>query len=156
MQFRATDGGASARTAKLAPMRPRLLTTVVAVAGLAVVVPPPVTAEPGRPATAAAAATARRPVSTAVGVAAREFRLSVYRPRVRAGEVRFNVTNYGEDVHDLVVRDSRGRVRGRTAELRPGRRAVLALRLGRGAYRLSCDVADHASRGMRAGLKVVR
>ncbi|MBB4663183.1 hypothetical protein [Conexibacter arvalis] len=116
-----------------------------------------------RPATAhfTAAATARRGKprpkrSTAVGVGAREFRLSVYRPRVRVGEVRFNLTNYGEDAHDLVVRDRRGRIRGRTPEVRPGGRAVLSIRLGRGGYRLSCDVADHARRGMRATLKVVR
>jgi hypothetical protein len=149
-------------------MRPRLLTTVAAVAGLTVAAPSPVAADsvrrPAAPAirpapagaVPAAPAAARRPVSTAVGVAAREFRLAVYRPRVRVGEVRFNLTNYGEDVHDLVVRDARGRIRGQTADVRPGRRAVLSLKLGRGAYRLSCDVADHAQRGMRAGLKVVR
>lgn len=105
----------------------------------------------------AATARSRRPVpSTAVGVAAREFRLSVYRPRVPVGEVRFNLTNYGEDTHDLVVRDARGRVRGRSADVRPGRRVVVAVRLGRGTYRLSCDVADHARLGMRATVKVVR
>jgi len=103
-----------------------------------------------------AAASARPKRSTAVGVAAREFRLSVYRPRVRAGEVRLNLANYGEDAHDLVVRDRSGRVRGRSEEVRPGGRTTLALRLGRGGYRLSCDVADHARRGMRATLKVVR
>jgi uncharacterized cupredoxin-like copper-binding protein len=108
----------------------------------------------GSPPAALAAARPKR--STAVGVGAREFRLSVYRSRVRAGEVRFNLVNYGEDAHDLVVRDRGGRIRGRSEEVRPGRRTTLALRLGRGGYRLSCDVADHAERGMRAALKVVR
>lgn len=102
------------------------------------------------------AAAARPKRSTAVGVGAREFRLAVYRSRVRAGEIRFNLVNYGEDAHDLVVRDGGGRVRGRSVEVRPGRRTTLTVRLGRGGYRLSCDVADHAQLGMRASLKVVR
>lgn len=103
-----------------------------------------------------AAATAQRPVSTAVGVSAREFRLTPYRTRVPVGEVRFNVTNYGEDVHDLVVRGAGGRLLGRSAEVRAGGRAVVRLRLRRGTFRLSCDVADHAQRGMRATIRVVR
>ncbi|ADB49533.1 cupredoxin domain-containing protein [Conexibacter woesei] len=94
--------------------------------------------------------------STAVGVSAREFRLTPYRTRVPAGEVRFNLTNFGEDAHDLVVRSASGRVVGRSAEVRAGSRTVLRVRLRRGSFRLSCDVADHARRGMRATLKAVR
>jgi len=127
---------------------PRLLGTVVAAvpAALAVVV-----------ATVPAAPAAKRPAaSTAVGVSQREFRLTPYRTRVPVGEVRFNVTNFGEDVHDLVVRDARGRVLARSAEVEAGGRLTLAVRLKRGRYRLSCDVADHAERGMRAALTVVR
>lgn len=128
----------------------RFLTTAVAAvaAGLAAVAHAPAAEAP------AAAAGPKR--STAVGVGAREFRLAVYRSRVRVGEVRFNLVNYGEDAHDLVVRDRSGRVRGRSEEVRPGRRTTLTVRLARGGYRLSCDVADHAQRGMRAALKVVR
>lgn len=107
---------------------------------------------------AATAPAARRaaPVSTAVGVSQREFRLTPYRTRVPVGEIRFNVTNYGEDTHDLVVRSAAGRVLRRSAEVRPGARAAVVLRLRRGTYRLSCDVADHAQRGMRATIRVVR
>jgi plastocyanin len=96
------------------------------------------------------------PVSTAVGVSQREFRLTPYRTRVPAGEVRFNVTNFGEDVHDLVVRDARGRVLRRSAEVKAGGRTVVRVKLRRGAYRLSCDVANHAQLGMRAAFTVVR
>ncbi|MDW5593782.1 cupredoxin domain-containing protein [Conexibacter stalactiti] len=103
-----------------------------------------------------AAPAAKRPVSTAVGVSQREFRLTPYRGRVPAGEVRFYVTNFGEDVHDLVVRDTRGRVIKRSPEIRAGARASVTVKLRRGRYRLSCDVADHAQRGMRAALTVVR
>lgn len=152
MQFRHARAGASARAAKLAGMQSRrFLTTAVAAvaAGLAAAALAPAAEAP-------AAAAARPKRSTAVGVGAREFRLAVYRSRVRVGEVRFNLVNYGEDAHDLVVRDRSGRVRGRSEEVRPGRRTTLTVRLARGGYRLSCDVADHAQRGMRAALKVVR
>ncbi|MDO8211910.1 cupredoxin domain-containing protein [Conexibacter sp. CPCC 206217] len=119
---------------------------VCAVLGAAALTPALVAAQAKRPA----------PASTAVGVSQREFRLTPYRTRVPVGEVRFNVTNYGEDVHDLVVRDARGRVLRSTADVKPGGRAVLRVRLGRGSYRLSCDVANHAQLGMRSGFTVVR
>jgi plastocyanin len=129
----------------------RLLGTVAATvpAALAVVAATAPTV-PAAPAAAAAK------VSTAVGVSQREFRLTPYRTRVPVGEVRFNVTNFGEDVHDLVVRDGRGRVVARSAEVKAGGRLALAVTLKRGRYRLSCDVANHAQLGMRAGFTVVR
>ncbi len=92
---------------------------------------------------------------TAVGVSAREFRLAVYRTRVPAGRVRFNVANDGEDVHDLVILDRRGRRLARTPEIRPDRRASVLVRLTPGRYRLICDIADHRMRGMHATLRVV-
>lgn len=95
--------------------------------------------------------------STAVGVSTREFRLTLYRTHVRAGVVRFNLTNFGEDRHDLVVRTRAGRVLDRTPEVRPGGQTTLRVRLTRpGRYRLSCDVADHAARGMTASIAVRR
>jgi uncharacterized cupredoxin-like copper-binding protein len=47
-------------------------------------------------------------------------------------------------------------VLARTAEIAAGGRATLRVRLGAGTYRLRCDVADHARRGMRARIRVVR
>jgi plastocyanin len=99
---------------------------------------------------------ARRGV-TAVGVGEREFRISVYRPRLRPGPVRFNVANYGQDVHDLVVLAPGGRAVAGTGELRAGARVSVTARLTRpGRYRLLCTKADHAARGMTAALRVVR
>jgi plastocyanin len=95
--------------------------------------------------------------STAVGVSTREFRLTPYRSAVPAGPVRFNLQNFGEDRHDLVVRTSAGRMVARTPEVRPGDRATLSVRLARpGTYRLSCDVADHAELGMTSSITVQR
>ena len=63
----------------------------------------------------------RRRETTSVGVGEREWRVSLYRTACR-GRVRFNVHNYGEDGHDLALRNRDGRVLGRLAELRPGER----------------------------------
>ena len=91
-----------------------------------------------------------------VGVGAREYRLAAYRTSVPRGLVRFNLANYGEDGHDLVVRDAAGRELARSGEVRAGKRATLQLRLAPGTYRLVCDLADHEARGMRTTLRVTR
>lgn len=105
---------------------------------------------------ASGAGAARSPRTTAVGVGAREFRLAAYRARVPRGTVRFNLANYGQDAHDLVVETRGGRVLGRTGEVRSGRRATLALRLPPGSYRLVCDLANHEALGMRTTIRVTR
>jgi len=106
---------------------------------------------------AASAADARRPpATTSVGVGAREYRLAAYRTSVPKGLVRFNLANYGEDGHDLVVETRDGRDVGRTGEVRSGRRTTLQLRLAPGTYRLVCDLADHEARGMATVLRVTR
>jgi plastocyanin len=103
-----------------------------------------------------AAALAALAAVTPVGVAEREFSISLYRAKVPPGTVKLNVTNFGEDRHNLVVR-RQGRVYGTTAEIRSGDRAVLRVRLRReGTYTLVCTVADHESLGMRARLRVAR
>lgn len=99
---------------------------------------------------------ARRPQTTAVGVGAREFRLATYRTSAPAGVVRFNVTNYGEDGHNLVVKARDGRELARSGEVRSGQRTTVRVRLAPGGYRLVCDVADHESRGMRTAIRVTR
>ncbi|MGN6187676.1 MAG: cupredoxin domain-containing protein [Conexibacter sp.] len=105
----------------------------------------------------ASAADARRhAVSTSVGVSAREFRLAAYRTSAPRGVVRFNLANYGEDGHDLVVQTGDGSDLGRTGEVKSGRRATLTLRLAPGTYRLVCDLADHEARGMRTTFRVTR
>lgn len=102
-----------------------------------------------------AAASAAQPV-TSVGVGAREFRLAIYRDSAPRGILRFNLENFGEDVHNLVVRDRRGREVARSQEARSGQRTTLRVRLAAGRYRLVCDIADHERRGMRASILVRR
>lgn len=104
---------------------------------------------------AEAAGPPARSAETAVGVAQREFRLSLYRSRVPAGRVRLNVRNFGEDAHNLVVRGPGLRFRG--PELRSGERTSLVVRMRRpGRYRLLCTKAGHHRLGMTATLRVVR
>jgi hypothetical protein len=92
---------------------------------------------------------------TAVGVGEREWRITLYRPRVPTGRVKFNVRNFGEDGHDLAVRASSGRVLGALAELRPGTSGTLTLRLRKpGRYRLFCSLEGHEAKGMHAVLRV--
>jgi plastocyanin len=106
-------------------------------------------------ASGAGASPSARPASTAVGVGEREFRISVYRPVVAPGALRLNVTNRGEDVHDLVVLDRRGRQLATSGEIGAGARATIRVTLRRsGTYRLLCTRDDHAARGMRAQLRV--
>ena len=103
-----------------------------------------------------AAAPAAQARTTNVGVGLREFRVAPFRDTVRTGYVRFYITNHGEDGHDLVVM-RRGRVYGRTPELRSHEERTLRVRLRRaGHYRLVCTIADHEARGMKARLIVRR
>jgi uncharacterized cupredoxin-like copper-binding protein len=101
-----------------------------------------------------APATARAPV--AIGVAQHEFRISTYRKAVKPGPVKFNITNFGEDTHNLVVKGPRGFL-ANGPDVEPGDRAAFPLRLRRrGTYHLLCTRANHLSLGMRAKLVVRR
>jgi plastocyanin len=104
-----------------------------------------------------AAADAATPRSTAVGVSEREWRISLYRRTVPPGAVRFNVTNFGEDAHDLAVVGPDGRTLALSPEIRSGRRHTLAVRLARpGTYRLLCTKPAHVGLGMRTTVRVRR
>jgi plastocyanin len=92
---------------------------------------------------------------TSVGVAEREFRISPYRRTVPTGNLKFNVRNFGEDVHDLVVISPKGRTLGTTGEIRAGNQGLLRLKLkSPGIYRLVCTQGDHAARGMKSRIVV--
>jgi plastocyanin len=94
---------------------------------------------------------------TPVGVSEREFRINTYRPTVAPGTIRFNVRNFGEDVHDLVVVSPKGHRLGTTGEIEAGEQGVLRVKLKTpGVYRLLCTQADHSSRGMRSRITVRR
>ena len=106
---------------------------------------------------AAAPARADAPKNgTAVGVGEREFTITPYRTSVPPGLVRFNVTNFGEDGHNLtVVRASDGKTLAASPEIRSERQYTLRVTLKRpGAYRLYCTLANHKALGMKSKIRV--
>jgi plastocyanin len=95
--------------------------------------------------------------STSVGLGMREYRFSVYRPTVHAGRVTFNMTNFGEDAHNLRLTGPGGYRSSVSPDVAAGQRARFTVHLLRaGTYRLVCLKPGHAAKGMKATLRVVR
>ena len=104
---------------------------------------------------AAAPAAARAP--TSVGVSEREWRVALYKTRVPTGVVRLNAHNYGEDGHDLAIRNRHGKVLASVPEIEPGGGATLRVRLRKpGRYVVFCSLEGHEAKGMRARLTAVK
>ena len=105
---------------------------------------------------AGASGSAGRP-PTAVGVGEREWRIALYRSQVPVGRVRLNVRNFGEDGHDLAVRNRRGKLLGALPEIEPASTGRLTVRLRRpGRYTVFCSLEGHEELGMRAVLRAKR
>ncbi len=95
--------------------------------------------------------------STSVGLGMREYRFSVYRPSVHPGRITFNMTNFGEDAHNLRLTGPGGYRSAVSPDVEAGERARFTVHLRRaGTYRLVCLKPGHAAKGMRATLRVVR
>jgi plastocyanin len=95
--------------------------------------------------------------STAVGVGEREYRVYPYRTRVKPGTVRFNISNLGEDAHNLQVRGPHGYRSSVTPDIGSGRDFTLTAHLRRaGTYTLICTKPGHAAKGMKARFVVRR
>jgi plastocyanin len=96
--------------------------------------------------------------TTPVGLGMREYRFSVYRSSVHAGRVAFNVTNFGEDAHNVRLSGPGGYRSAISRDVSPGGghlRFTVNLRRA-GTYRLVCLKPGHAEKGMKATLRVVR
>ena len=103
----------------------------------------------------AALAAAAFQAAVPVGVGAREYRFGVYRSSVPAGAVRFNVHDYGEDAHNLMVAGPKGYRSAVSPDVVPGQTLAFTVRLRRpGRYMLVCVKAGHAARGMTAAIRV--
>jgi hypothetical protein len=88
-------------------------------------------------------------------VFADEFRFSLSRRSFRAGRLRLQLKNIGEDDHDLRILGPTGRVRARTGVVASDDLAEIRVRLSRGRYRFYCSLGDHATRGMKGTFKVL-
>jgi plastocyanin len=103
----------------------------------------------------AALATAALNAAVPVGVGAREYRFGVYRASVPAGAVRFNVHDYGEDAHNLMVLGPKGYRSPVSPDVVPGQTLAFRVRLQQpGRYTLICVKAGHAAQGMKAAIRV--
>ena len=93
-----------------------------------------------------------------VGLGMREYRFSLYRPTVHAGRVVFNMTNFGEDKHNVRLSGPHGYRSSVSPEVEPfGGKVRFKVNLRRaGSYRLVCLEPGHAAKGMKATLRVVR
>ena len=96
--------------------------------------------------------------ATPVGLGMREYRFSVYRPAVHAGRVDLNMTNFGEDAHNLRLTGPGGYRSAVSRDVAPfGGRLRFRVDLRRaGTYRLVCVKPGHAAKGMKATLRVTR
>jgi plastocyanin len=101
----------------------------------------------------AAPAAAKAP-TTAVGVSEREFRITPYRTTVPPGTVKFNVHNFGEDTHNLVILGPKAFV-AVGPDVDSAQNATWLVKLRKtGTYTLICTRADHAKLGMKTKFKV--
>jgi hypothetical protein len=85
-----------------------------------------------------------------------EYRLMLSRGAVKAGSVSLQAIDRGSDPHDLRLLALSSHQEIKAPQLTPGQRwsGVVYLRPGR--YYLWCSLPEHANRGMRATLTVVR
>jgi hypothetical protein len=110
----------------------------------------------GGPWTGGAGASARAPAR--ILVYAQEWSLWPSRPELPAGPVIVQLSNRGQDAHDLRIRRLRhGRMTGRTQGLaitRSGAIGQASWNLRPGTYELYCSLPGHLHRGMHVRLSV--
>ena len=108
------------------------------------------------------------PASHHVKVDLNEFNIRPSTPKGAPGRVVFNVTNTGQETHELVVirtsksasglekgsRASESGSLGEIGDLKPGQSKTLALRLHKGHYALICNLPGHYMSGMRRDFTV--
>jgi hypothetical protein len=88
-------------------------------------------------------------------VVADEFSFTLSRPAIKAGPAIIELSNMGEDPHDLTMRrQAKGARTYRLKLTLPEHERYLSAALVPGRYLLWCSVADHRQRGMEAYLTV--
>jgi plastocyanin len=87
-----------------------------------------------------------------VQVSATEFKFDPANPKVKAGKVKFEMTNDGQAPHALEI-EGEG-VEEETDTIDGGESTTLTVELAEGTYRIYCPVGDHEERGMVGTLTV--
>ena len=93
---------------------------------------------------------------TRVQVVADEYRFSLSRSRVPAGQVKIELVNFGEDPHNFKLRRIGGTHVYTVGETLPGARTTKTFKLNHGRFKYWCSVADHKALGMKGRLRVTR
>lgn len=96
--------------------------------------------------------TCEPPPPNGLRVRAREWELSLSRSAVQAGDLRVELSNEGEDPHDLRI--ERGASTYSFDELEPGGRSEASFPLTPGTWKLYCSLPGHEGFGMSASLTV--
>jgi len=91
-----------------------------------------------------------------VQVVADEYSLVLSRLRLRAGPAIVQLSNLGEDAHDLRFRRKGGTRTYRLPATAPGEQRDLEVKLLPGRFTLWCSIGNHRALGMEATLRVVR
>ena len=124
-------------------------------------------ASPTTTSTSMAAATTAGPIA----ITLTDMAISPADASAAAGDVTFDVTNSGKQVHEVVViktdkkasdlgpADSEGKVseagsQGETGDIEAGASKTLTLTLAKGHYALICNIAGHYAAGMYSDLTV--
>jgi hypothetical protein len=101
-----------------------------------------------------AGAPAADPPPSRLLVTAREYSLTLSRPKIVPGTAIVQLYNYGEDPHDLNLRRNGSDRVHEIGDVEPGDTGTIQLRLRRGSrYRLWCAIPTHAGLGMVATLR---
>ena len=102
----------------------------------------------------AGAAAAPDPSPSRLLVTAREYSLTLSRPKVAPGAAIVQLYNFGEDPHDLSLRRAGADRVFAIGDVGPGETGTLELRLRKASrYRLWCSIPTHAGLGMVATLR---
>jgi uncharacterized cupredoxin-like copper-binding protein len=138
-------------------MRPRLsvaATAVVAVAGMAALAAGCGGSSDSSSSTAATPASTATTGGSSVDIRETDFKLNPSDPKVKAGQVTFNVSNDGQTVHSLEVEGPNGE-ESLQSDLSPGQKGVLSVDLSKpGKYEFYCPVSNHKQLGMEGEITV--
>ena len=106
------------------------------------------------PASGAAASPAHEPPPSRLLVTAREYSLTLSRPKLAAGPAIVQLYNFGEDPHDLNLQRVGAERVYEVGDVEPGETGSAELKLRRASrYRLWCSIPTHADLGMVATLQ---
>jgi uncharacterized cupredoxin-like copper-binding protein len=94
--------------------------------------------------------TTAKPAETKVPVSETEFKITLGSPKLKAGEITFEVSDDGKIPHDLAIKGTNDK----TKEIAPGSNAELKVTLKPGTYVLYCSIPGHEQAGMKQSITV--